>query len=251
MSGFAPPRASLSTSNAPTSNDLAFASSPTAMANVGSSTALASGLDFVDVIVPAVLFGGAVFATVKYSEKEDSARAYVITKNLSDSTEEETKEEIKEAADEKDSVEKDGERKYEFTTPAAKREKEAAAAASADSPSSSLTPKPAAPAPVPAPAPAPKPVEKDISQIRNEVASTLDSRKEMQKRLDDAKAERSKKQPPAIFEEPEEEGEKEEVAVEHTEEADDSTISTNGKKRQFVGKLVKKVVMPWKKWSNL
>ena len=255
VSGFAPP-CRTARSSAPTgigtltSNDLTF-TSPPVVADVGtSSTALASGLELIDVLVPSALFGSAVLATVKYSEKEESALADVITKKKggdSDSKsstkakvetkgekeeteEEEAKEETKAAAD--------GERKYEFTTPAAKREKEAAASAPAPEP-----------VPAPAPASAPKPAEKDISQIRNEVASTLDSRKEMQKRLDEAKAERSKSQPPAISEEQEKEGDDEED-VEPTEEASADSTET-GKKRQFVGKFVKKVVMPWKKWSNL
>ena len=102
-----------------------------------------------------------------------------------------------------------------------------------------------APAPAPAPKPA-APVKKDISEIRNEVASTLDSRKEMQKRLDDAKASRdaakSKEEPAAV---------EEEVAEEEDLADDESEEKVSGRKRRFVGKVVKKVVMPWKKWSSL
>ena len=229
---------------------------PRTAANDGSSSTTALSAIDPSAIFPAALFGGAVFATVQFSDKETYVADVVAKKEDTSSTstttstatvekepevaEETVVEEAKEAEPAPAPAPAKDERKYEFTTPAAKRKKEA---------------KVEAPAPVPAPAPAAVPANKDISEIRNEVASTLDSRKEMQKRLDDAKASRDaakSKEEPAAVEAAEEDVAEEETAA-AVDEADDdaSEEKVTGRKRRFVGKVVKKVVMPWKKWNSL
>lgn len=238
---------------------------PRTAANDGSSSTTALSAIDPSAIFPAALFGGAVFATVQFSDKETSVADVVAKKEDTSSpstttstatiekepevAEKEVVEEAKEAEPAPAPAPAKDERKYEFTTPAAKRKKEA---------------KVEAPVPVPAPAPAPTPAapkaaaapaNKDISEIRNEVASTLDSRKEMQKRLDDAKASRDaakSKEEPAAVDVTEEDVADEETAA-AVDEADDDAREekVTGRKRRFVGKVVKKVVMPWKKWNSL
>ena len=85
------------------------------------------------------------------------------------------------------------------------------------------------------PAPAPEPVKKDISQLKLEVGSTIEQRKEMTDRLEKAKA----------------------------KEAEESQVETEGEeppakeekpKRTLLRKIwrvVKKVVAPWRKWENI
>ena len=249
VEGFAPVGSTPRTAAAPLSNN----------ANDGSSSTTALSAIDPSAIFPAALFGGAVFATVQFSDKETSVADAVAkkkkdTSSTSTSTatiekepvvaEEKVVEEDKEAEPAPTPAPAKDERKYEFTTPAAKRKKEA---------------KVEAPAPVPAPAPvAPKaatPANKDISEIRNEVASTLDSRKEMQKRLDDAKASRdaakSKEEPAAVEVAEEDVAEEDTAAAVEEADDDDSEEKVTGRKRRFVGKVVKKVVMPWKKWNSL
>jgi hypothetical protein len=221
---------------------------PLANANDGSRCSSTTALSAIDpsAIVPIAMFGSAVFATVQFSDKETSV-ADVIAKKAkkkesssgssgsSTATATATIEKepaVVETVPEEPAAPVMNERKYEFTTPATKRKKEAEAAREE------------------APAPEPKaaaPANKDISEIRNEVASTLDSRKEMQKRLDDAKASRDAAKSKEVEAAAAVEAVEEEVA----EEDDASEEKVAGRKRQFAGKIVKKVVMPWKKWSSL
>jgi hypothetical protein len=85
------------------------------------------------------------------------------------------------------------------------------------------------------PAPAPEPVKKDISQLKLEVGSTIEQRKEMTDRLEKAKAK-----------------EAEESQVE--KEAEEPPAEEEKPKRTLLRKIwrvVKKVVAPWRKWENI
>jgi hypothetical protein len=95
------------------------------------------------------------------------------------------------------------------------------------------------PAPVPEPAPEPVRKTKDISQLKIEVASTLEQEKEKINRL--RAAEERAKAATAATEEPEEE---------FVEEFLEETPVT-GRKRKFVMKVIKKVIAPWRNWATI
>lgn len=113
------------------------------------------------------------------------------------------------------------------------------------------TPAPAPPAPKPVAAkpapPAPEPVAepvrktKDISQLKMEIASTLEQEKEKVNRLIAAEQRAQAAAATSAA------GEIEEEFVE--EFLEETTVS--GKKRKFVAKLLKKVIAPWRKWSTI
>lgn len=95
------------------------------------------------------------------------------------------------------------------------------------------------PAPVPEPVPEPLRKTKDISQLKIEVASTLEQEKEKINRL--RAAEERAKAATAASEEPEEE---------FVEEFLEETPVT-GRKRKFVMKVIKKVIAPWRNWATI
>ena len=84
-------------------------------------------------------------------------------------------------------------------------------------------------------------MQKDISSLRNEVASTVEQRKEMTDRLEKAKQERTDEEPT---------DDKSSASEEKEPVVSEAGEKTTGRKRRFVKNLIKKVIMPWKKWGN-
>ena len=192
-----------------------------------------------EVLVPAALFFAALAATVVKADGEDSSVKDdpPSVKNVKAVT-------VEVAAP--SPVEKVAP-KPEAEKPAPVAEKPAPAPvkpAPAPVPVKAMTPKPVAPKPAPKPVPEPvaEPVRKtkDISQLKMEIASTLEQEKEKVNRLIAAE-QRAQAAADAAS------GEIEEQFVEEFLEETPVT----GRKRKFVAKLLKKAIAPWRKWSNI
>jgi len=102
-----------------------------------------------------------------------------------------------------------------------------------------VAPKPAPVAAAPVPAPAPVRVTKDISQLKREIASTLEQEQEKVNRL--LAADKKRADAAIVIEEPEEE---------FVEEFLEETNAT-GRKSKLIVRVIKKVIAPWRKWSNI
>uniref|UniRef100_A0A7S2XMZ4 Uncharacterized protein n=1 Tax=Attheya septentrionalis TaxID=420275 RepID=A0A7S2XMZ4_9STRA len=90
---------------------------------------------------------------------------------------------------------------------------------------------------------------KDISTMRKSVTSTREGEEEKKRRL--AAAAKAKQVPTKGKAAVEPVVEEEEPPAVVEEEAPAEPVKASGRKRKFLGKLVKKTIKPWKKWSDL
>eukprot|EP00978_Attheya_sp_CCMP212_P016474 scaffold43175_cov50-Attheya_sp.AAC.2 len=90
---------------------------------------------------------------------------------------------------------------------------------------------------------------KDISTMRKSVTSTREGEEEKKRRL--AAAAKAKQVPTKGKAAVEPVVEEEEPPAVVEEEAPAEPVKECGRKRKFLGKLVKKTIKPWKKWSDL
>lgn len=173
--------------------------------------ARAAGVEIADIILPSVAFIGAMAASVYTDKNPDAVSDGII--------------ELAEKA----------------TSAQGTEEEEIIVVASTET---VVTPAPAASTPAPAavtPAPAtstPAPAPKPLNDLVQEVGTTIDQKRETDKRLQDKAAAKAAAEPADADAAP----------------ASDATTATPVKKRGFVRKswrVVKKVVAPWRKWENI
>ena len=190
-----------------------------------------------DVAVPVALFLAAAAASIVKSDKKEEAVAAVVVKSVAPVVIA-PEEPVVEAVPDVKPVTKKAAPKKESPAPKPVAEKPAPVP-----PPVKVEPAPkvvaSKPAPVPEPAPEPVRKTKDISQLKMEVASTLEQEKEKISRL--RAAEERAKAATAAAEEPEEE-----FVEEFLEES-----PVTGRKRKFVMKVLKKVIAPWRNWATI
>jgi len=225
--GFIVPSSS-SSATASSSSTSVLVDSPSFVRNLDVTT-LNAVPDILNAGVPAAIFGAAVYATVAKSDKvvEEGTTSSVAPPPPP------TPPPPEPVVEEETVVEEEEEETVAEVEPEPEPEPVVAAVE---------------PAPAPAPAPAPRDIGKEITELRKQVASTLDGEKE---KLDRMKAAAEKKEEAVV---------KEIVKPRETTTTTKAVVSggvtakpqpTNGKKRRFVKRLVKKIAMPWKKWSDI